>query len=314
MATTTEGAAAPALAEGRRHPRRRNLQQRKRTRAAWGFLSPAVVILAVFVLYPMAHAATTSFTNASLFGASKWVGLANYRHLLHDPHFKTALVNTVLYAVVTTPISVLLALGVALLLNSRIPARGLFRAAIFFPFVASLAIASIAWSFILDPQVGIVSVWLSDVGVSIGQGVRDPSWAMPAVMLVGIWRNVGFFMVMYLAGLQSIPRELQEAAYVDGAGPVKRFRYLTLPLLSNTTMFVTIIAAIFAFQSFDQIYVMTSGGPFFKTETLVMMIYNTGFQDYNLGYASAMSWVLVAIILVISLTQLRVFNRKVVRY
>jgi ABC-type sugar transport system permease subunit len=159
-----------------------------------------------------------------------------------------------------------------------------------------------------------VNHWLNQIGLSIGDGVRDPQWAMPAVMLVGIWRNTGFFMVMYLAGLQSIPRELQEAAAIDGAGTLGRFRHITWPLLSNTTMFVMIIASIFAFQAFDQMYVMTGGGPFFRTETLVMLIFNTGFRNFQMGYASAMSWALVAIILVLSLAQIAYFRKRAVRY
>lgn len=297
-----------------RSVRRRTNLERRRTVTALSFLAPALLILVVFVLYPMVRALQGSFTDASLAGASSWVGLDNYRELLHDKRFHGDLRNTLVYAVVTTLVSVALALGAALLLNRRIAGRGFFRAAIFFPFVASLGVVSIAWGFLLDPQVGIVAATLERVGLSIGDGVRDPSWALPAVILVGIWRNVGFFMVMYLAGLQSIPKELREAARVDGAGAWKQFRYITWPLLSNTTMFVVMIAAIFSFQAFDQAYVMTNGGPYFKSETLVMLIYSTGFQDYRLGYASAMSWVLVALILVVSLIQMRFFNRRAVRY
>ena len=137
---------------------------------------------------------------------------------------------------------------------------------------------------------------------------------MVGIMAVGIWRNVGFFMVMFLAGLQSVPREMYEAATVDGAGPWRRFCNVTWPLLSNTTMFVAIIATIFSFQAFDQIYVMTSGGPYFRTETLLMYIYRTGFTNYKMGYAAAISWVLVAIILVLSLGQLAYFSRRTVKY
>jgi multiple sugar transport system permease protein len=288
--------------------------QRRRTRTALAFLAPALTVIAVFVLWPMASALRASFTDSRILGDAEWVGLDNYTRLFSDDRFTNALQNTVWYAVVTTPVSVALALGFALLLNRAVPGRSAFRAVLFFPFVASLGIVSIAWAFVLDPQVGLVNHWLNQLGLSIGDGVRDPQWAMPAVMLVGIWRNTGFFMVMYLAGLQSIPRDIQEAAVIDGAGPVTRFRYVTWPLLSNTTMFVVIIASIFAFQAFDQMYVMTAGGPFFRTETLVMLIFDTGFRDFEMGYASAMSWVLVAIILLLSLVQIGYFRKRAVRY
>jgi multiple sugar transport system permease protein len=288
--------------------------QRRRTRTALAFLAPALTVITVFVLWPMATALRTSFTDSRILGEADWVGLANYTRLASDDRFTNALTNTAWYALVTTPVSVALALGFALLLNRSVPGRGAFRAALFFPFVASLGIVSIAWAFLLDPQVGLVNHWLSRFGLSIGDGIRDPQWAMPAVMLVGIWRNAGFFMVMYLAGLQSIPRDIQEAATIDGAGPLNRFRYVTWPLLSNTTMFVAIIASIFAFQAFDQMYVMTGGGPFFRSETLVMLIFSTGFRNFEMGYASAMSWALVAIILVLSLVQIGYFRKRAVRY
>jgi ABC-type sugar transport system permease subunit len=294
--------------------RRRSTIERRRNTAAWLFLTPALLVLGVFVLWPMVSSLLTSLTDARVAGTPEWIGIENYTRLFQDPRFQGALANTAIYALGTAPISVLLALGFALLLNRRIPARSFFRAVIFFPFIVSLGIVSIAWGFMLDPQVGVLAAWFSDIGLPIGNGIRDPAWAMPFVILVGIWRNVGFFMVLYLAGLQSVPEELLEAAQIDGATAFQRFRLITLPLLNNTTTFVVMIAAIFAFQAFDQIYVMTAGGPFFRTETMVMFIYSTAFQDFKMGYASAISWVLVIIVLVISLVQLRFFSRRTVQY
>jgi len=293
---------------------RRSSIQRRRTRTAAAFLAPASLVLGVFVLYPMLDALRASFTDARIIGPADWVGLANYAELLADDRFWNALWNTALYAVVTAPLSVAIALGLALMLNRAVPARLLFRAIIFFPFVTSLSLVSIAWAFLFDPQVGTAAAWLSQVGLPIGNGINDPQWAMPAVMLVGIWRNIGFFMVMFLAGLQSIPRELKEAAAVDGAAGFRHFRTMTWPLLANTTMFVVVIAAIFAFQAFDQMYVMTGGGPFFSTETLVMYIYDTGFEQYRTGYASAVSWALVLVVLTISIGQLWYFRKRAVQY
>jgi multiple sugar transport system permease protein len=287
---------------------------RRRNRAALGFLAPALIILSIFVVYPMFESLRLSFTDARIIGPADWVGVENYLTLATDERFLNAFGNTALYTIVTAPVAVGIALGLAVLLNRQLPARGFFRAVIFFPFVASLSIVSIAWAFLLDPQVGTLAAWLSEVGLPIGNGVRDPAWAMPAVMLVGIWRNVGFFMVMYLAGLQSIPRDVYEAASIDGATGWKQFRSITWPLLSNTTFFVVVMAAIFSFQAFDQMYVMTSGGPFFRTETLVMLIYSTGFKDYDIGYASAISWALVLVVLAFSLGQMKFFSKRTVQY
>ena len=294
--------------------RRSNTIERRRTLTAWLFLAPALVVLGTFVLWPMISSLLTSFTDARIAGTPEFIGVDNYVELAGDPRFTGALWNTAVYTLGTAPISVVLALVFAIVLNRRVPGRGFFRAVLFFPFIVSLGIVSIAWGFMLDPQVGVLAAWLSDLGLPIGNGIRDPHWAMPFVILVGIWRNVGFFMVMFLAGLQSIPEELYEAAALDGATGWSRFRNVTLPLLSNTTMFVAMIAAIFAFQAFDQIYVMTAGGPFFRTETIVMLIYTTAFQDFKMGYASAASWVLVVLVLAISLLQLRFFSRRAVQY
>lgn len=311
----TKGAAAlsPPPRPSRWDRLRRRLPRRQ-TVTALGFLAPALTVLAVFVIWPMLQSLAISFTDAGLIQDGEWVGLDNYTSLPSDDRFTNALGNTALYTLVTTPLSIALALALAVALNRRLPARGLFRTALFLPFVASLSIVAIAWAFLMDPQIGLVTGWLDAIGIPTGNGIDDPALALPAVMLVGIWRNVGFFMVMFLAGLQSIPTELTEAAKVDGAGPWARFRRVTLPLLANTTMFVTIIGVIFSLQVFDQIYVMTAGGPYFRTESIVMLTYDRAFQSLDMGSATAISWVLVLIVLAISVLQLAYFNRRAVRY
>jgi multiple sugar transport system permease protein len=313
MATATDIPAPKAVPT---RPRRvQGGVARRQTRAAWAFMLPSLAILAVFIVYPMTQALYLSFTEYSILEPARWVGLSNYQRLMSDPAFHNALINTLYYAVVTTPLSVGIALGLAMLLNQRLPLRGFLRTSVFLPVVLSLAIVAIAWSFLLDPNIGLLSYWLSKIGISSGQGwLRDPGLAMPAVMLVGIWKNVGFYMVMYLAGLQSIPRELYEAASIDGAGAWRRFRRITWPLLANQTMLITILAAIATLQAFDQIFVMTRGGPFFRTETIVMMIYRVGFQEFTFGYASAMSWVLVVLIFLLSMAQLAYFRKRAVTY
>ncbi|MGM7698918.1 carbohydrate ABC transporter permease [Microbacterium sp. A84] len=287
---------------------------RRRTITALLFLAPALIVLGVFVIWPVLRSTWVSLTDDTGFGNAEFIGLDNFVAVFSDPRFGNALLNTVIYTLGTAPASIALALLLAITLNRRLPGRGFFRAALFLPFIASLGIISIAWSYMLDPQIGFIAAWLAEWGMPIGNGIRDPALAMPAVILVGIWRNVGFFMVMYLAGLQSIPGDVKEAATIDGAGPVRTFISITWPLLSNTTMFVSIIAVIFSLQAFDQIYVMTAGGPFFRTETLVMLIFKTGIEQFEIGYASAMSWVLVALVLVVSLLQLRFFQKRAVQY
>jgi multiple sugar transport system permease protein len=289
--------------------------RRRRLLIAYTFMLPSLIVMAVFMFYPLIWAAVLSLTNYSFFGASKFIGLGNYTHLVHDPQFWGDLWNTIYYAAVTTPVSVVLALGLALLLNRRgLPARGLLRAAIFLPAVVSLAVAAIPFRLLFTPSIGLITYWLAALGFHTTDWLDSTTWAMPAVIIVGIWKNVGFYMVIYIAGLQTIPPEYYEAARIDGASGWQRFRSITVPLLSNTTMFVTIISLIASFQAFDQIFVMTQGGPAFSTETLVMLIYRQGFQNFQMGYASAIGYVLVLIILVFSLLQMRYFNRRAIHY
>lgn len=284
-------------------------------RAAWLFLAPSLVALAIFVAYPMLRSLYLSFTDFNLLRAPEWVGLENFERILTDGKAMNAVVNTLVYAAVTTVISVLLALVVAVVLNRPFLIRGFARTAVFLPFIVSLGVISIAWSFLLNPDIGLLAYWSKGLGISAGQGwLRDPNLAMAAVILVGIWKNLGFYVVMYLAGLQSVPREIYEAANVDGAGPLRRFFSITWPLLANQTMLIAIIATINNVQVFDQIYVMTQGGPYFKTETLVVLIYRTGFGQLDFGYASALSWVLLAILLVLSMLQFGYFRRRAVTY
>ncbi|WP_432841418.1 carbohydrate ABC transporter permease [Dactylosporangium sp. CA-092794] len=284
-------------------------------RAAWLFLAPSLAVLGAFSLYPMLRAGYLSFTSYNLLGSPDWVGLRNYRQLLHDPDAGRALLNTLYYSVVTTVLSVLLALFVAVILNRKFAMQAFARTAIFLPFIVSTGIISLAWTYLLNPQVGLLTQWLAHLGLAPAQGfLQTPGWAMPAVIAVGVWKNLGFYVVMYLAGLQSVPRELYEAAETDGAGPIRRFFRITWPLLANQTMLVAIIATINNVQVFDQIYVMTNGGPIHSTETLVMLLYHDGFTQLQFGYASALSWVLMAVMFVLTLGQFFYFRRRAVSY
>jgi multiple sugar transport system permease protein len=275
------------------------------------FLAPALIILSLFVAWPMVSAFGLSFTDASGFGEPTFVGLANYVRIFTDPQILRSVANTGLYSVMFTPLAVVVALVLALIVNSpRLPFRGFFRSALFLPFIVSLAVAAFAWSYLLDPQIGLLNYWLKGAGIRIGNVLQDPALAMPTVVLVAVWKSFGFYMVIFLAGLQEIPRSLYEAAELDGANGWKRFANVTYPMLSNTLVFVVIVALIAALQAFDQIYVLTGGGPYRSTETIVMQVYQSGFKDLDLGFASALSYVLLIITLLLSLVQFLFFGRR----
>lgn len=276
-----------------------------------GFLAPALIILAAFVGWPMISALGLSFTDASGFGSPSFVGFANYIRIFTDSEILHSMANTAYYAVLFTPVALAVALLLALAINNpRLPFRGFFRSTLFLPFIISLAVAAFAWSYLLDPQIGLLNYWLSTVGIRIGNVLQDPVLAMPTVVLVAVWKSFGFYLVIFLAGLQEIPASLYEAAQLDGANGWKRFTNVTFPMLSNTLAFVVVIAAIAALQAFDQIYVLTGGGPYRSTETIVMQIYQSGFKDLNLGFASALSYVLLIITLLLSLVQFLFFGRR----
>lgn len=298
----------PPAQLGGRTPLRRSNRYRLTVIA---FLLPAIIILTVFVAWPMVSALRLSFTDASGFGDEEWVGLQNYVDVFTDSGVLTAMGNTAVYALLFTPLVVVLALAFALLLNNRLlPGRGAFRTMLFLPFIVSLAVAAFAWSYLLDPQIGLLNYWLRGFGIQLGNVLQDPVLAMPTVVLVAVWKSFGFYMVIFLAGLQDIPGSLYEAARVDGANAWQRFRSITLPMLSNSLGFVLIVALIAALQAFDQIYVMTGGGPYGSTQTIVMEIYESGFRKLELGFASALSYVLLLITLVLSLVQFLFFSRR----
>ncbi|KQO97489.1 carbohydrate ABC transporter permease [Leifsonia sp. Leaf264] len=282
-----------------------------RRAAVVGFLAPALIVLAVFVGWPMISALQLSFTDASGFGDTSYVGLDNYVRVFTDTNTVRAMGNTALYAVLFTPVAIVVALVLALIVNSpRLPFAGFFRSTLFLPFIVSLAVAAFAWSYLLDPQIGLLNYWLQGLGIRIGNVLQDPTLAMPTVVLVAVWKSFGFYMVIFLAGLQEIPTSIYEAAQLDGATGWKRFTNITFPLLSNTMAFVVIVALIAALQAFDQIYVLTGGGPYQSTETIVMQIYQSGFKDLDLGFASALSYVLLIVTLLLSLVQFLFFGKR----
>ncbi len=290
---------------------RRTGLHRPQARAGLLFALPSLVILSVFVFWPIVQALLFSMRDWSLLDQARpWIGLANYRELFADARFRNALRNTTIYSLGTVPPGIALALGLALLLNGRIRGRALLRAIFFLPVIGSFAVVAIIWTFLLDPDIGLLAYYFKAVGIPVSAWLRSTTWAMPAVILVGIWKNLGFTMVLFLAGLQGISPSLYDAAAVDGASPWAKFRYVTLPGLRHTLIFVVVIAVIGSFQVFDQVYVMTRGGPLFSTETIVTYLYYQGFELFRLGYASAIACVLFTIVFFFTLIQLRVLRYR----
>ncbi|WP_370379930.1 carbohydrate ABC transporter permease [Catenulispora sp. GAS73] len=268
-----------------------------------------VLLFVLFVLLPVVMAAVLSFTDYDVISSMNWVGFKNYTDLIHDPFFTKALENTVLYTLMYVPLGIVVALATALLLNRRVRAAKYFRVLFYVPVISSTVATASIWYWMLNPQHGLINVILGKLGVNGPAWLYDSNWAMPAIVLMSVWAGFGTNMVIYLAGLQNIPKELIESARTEGANSWQVFRHVTLPALTKTTMLVTTLLIIGAFQVFDQAYVLTKGGPGNSTVTLVYYIYDRGFGALKMGYASAISFVLFAIILAVSLVNARLVNK-----
>lgn len=273
------------------------------------FLAPDVIGLAVFVVLPILAALAISFTNWNALGSPSWVGSANYQRLLADPVFWSSLRVTALYTVIYVPLIFAVSLGLALLANQRLPAIGIFRTLFFVPVVLSLVVTGLMWRFIFDEQVGLLNYALSLVHIAPRAWLGDVNLALPAIIGVSVWINMGYYMTIFLAGLQDIPREYYDAARMDGAGGWHAFWQITLPLLRPTSLFVLVVTLIGSFQVFDQIWVMTKGGPADATQVTVIYIYKQAFQYLNLGYASAIAFALFLVIFMVSLAQFWLIRR-----
>lgn len=284
-----------------------------RVRAAYLFIAPAMIGLLIFTFIPIAAALYFSFTEYNVLKPPAWVGFANYVALLQDPIFLESLWNTIFYTVGTIPFKIAIGLGLALLLNRGIRGIGIFRTCYYLPQVTSFVAVSIVWLYLYNPQVGLFNAALNFVGLPSQLWLLDPTLALPSLMILGIWKNVGLTMVVYLAGLQGIPEQLYEAAKIDGAGRSASFWGITVPLLAPTTFFLVVTHMIGTFQVFDQIYIMTNGGPAYATSTVVYQIYILAFQQFHMGYAAAMAFVLFLIIFALTVLNFR-FHREDVQY
>lgn len=284
---------------------------RRTAGAGYWFVSPALAMILAFFFVPVLAALALSFTDFDIYALGnldylRFVGLKNYAELLHNPLFWKALGNTLYFVAVGGPLSVLVSLGAALLINSRLTRfKGLFRTAFFIPVITTLVAVAVVWRYLYHPGYGLLNYALGTLGVDPIDWLGDPRWAMPAIILMAVWKNFGYNMIIFLAGLQSIPEQLYEAARIDGAGRIQQFLHVTLPMLAPTFLFVGIITMIGYFQLFAEPYVMTQGGPSNATLSIVLLMYQEGFRWWNMGYAAAVAFVLFVIILTATLIQLR---------
>ena len=288
---------------------------RSTRRRLWGvaFVLPAVLFFALFHFYPMLRAFYLSLTTYNLLQPPQFIGLRNYLNLLNDARFEQALRNTFVYMLGTTAPLWVLSLGAALLFTRRFRGKGFFQLLYFTPVILSGVPVAVVWRVLYHPE-GLINRLLGLFGVSPLRWLTTAQLAPWAIILMTLWQEVGLYMVIFLAGLQDIPEELYEAARIDGAGRWASFWRITLPLLKPTSLFVMVISLIHAFQSFNYQYVMTRGGPSDATNVVALHIYNTSFTALRLGYASAMSLIMFAIIIILTLIQMRVTRASEVSY
>lgn len=281
----------------------RAIRTRQKYTALAVLLLPSLLGMFTFLMLPIASSFVLSFSSWDLIGEIEWVGFANYAKALSDPAVLGALRNTLSFILGYLPAVVAIALGLALLLNRKLRGRTFFRAVYFVPVVTSWVAVSLIWKWLLNPQYGLVNFALGLVGIKGPGWLFDPAWAMTGIVITSVWKDIGFVTVIYLAGLQDIPEHLYEAAALDGATPWQRFWGITFPMLMPTTFFVTTISLISSFQVFDQVYVMTGGGPAGATSVMVELIYKNAFSYFQMGYASTISWILFALIFVVTVAQ-----------
>ncbi|MGR0318997.1 carbohydrate ABC transporter permease [Agromyces sp. ZXT2-3] len=309
------GADTPRTAPGRGDSRTSGRKTRRVRYAltVLAFLLPSAVPLLLFVLGPMVAAAWISLTEWNLLAPAEWVGFANYANLLTDPETADVFLHTLYYIVGYLPLVYVGGLAIALALNTALRGRTVLRGVYFLPVITSWIVVALVWRWLLNPSNGVVNTVLAWFGIDGPGWWTDPAWAMPSIILASAWKDLGFVMVILLAGLQAIDPELLDAARVDGAGRWRRLFSVTLPLLSPATFFVIVISLINGFQVFDQVYAMTGGGPGGATQVVVQQIYDLTFRYGKAGEASALSWLLFVVILAVTVIQIR-GQRKWVNY
>ena len=274
------------------------------------FLAPALATLVVFFFLPVLVAFIMSGSDFDIYSLGnlrwiRWIWLSNYKTLVADPLFWKSLVNTSYFVLVGGPLTIVIALFAAIGLNSKLlRLKSLFRLALFMPVVTTLVAVAVVWRYLYHPHFGALNYLLHLIGIKPIDWLGDPNWAMPALIILAVWKNFGYYMMIFLAGLQAIPEYLYEAARLDGASWWQQFRFVTLPRLAPTMFFVTIITVIGYFQFFAEPYVMTQGGPLNSTLSIVLYLYQQGFRWWRMGYASAIGFVLFVIVFLLSMIQL----------
>ena len=288
----------------------------KASTAGWIFAAPAITVIAVFFGLPVLAAFALSLTDFDIYaladlGNLRFVGLGNYLGLLHNPLFWQALGNTVYFVVVGVPLSIVVSLGAALLLHSKLGTlKPLFRTAYFAPVVTTVVAVAVIWRYLFHTRYGLVNWALSGLGIDPVDWLGDPDWAMPTIIVFAVWKNFGYNMIIFLAGLQAIPEDLYEAARIDGASPTRQFWHVTLPMLGPVLLMVGILTMAGYFQLFAEPYVMTQGGPLQSTVSVLYLMYEEGFKWWNLGNASAVAFLLFVLMTTITSALLWFARRK----
>lgn len=306
--------AANATIRPRRSRLGQILYEMRREWTAYLFLSPGLALFLIFTVFSVGYSFYLSFHEWNILEPGKpYVGLENYHGVLTDRRFHEAVINTLYYTIGTVPTTMFIGLLIALLLNNQIRARALFRTMYYLPVITPLVVAAIIWKWVYHGDFGLLNYYLIRLGLIDNPilWLSNPRLAMPAVIIMSIWGGVGFNMVVYLAGLQAIPEDYYDAAKVDGAGMLARFRHITVPLPMPTSFFLLIISIIGSLQVFTQVYIMTSGGPLGRTRTIGFYLYEKAFKHFEMGYASAMAYVLFAMIFIFTMLQVRTMRRDV---
>jgi multiple sugar transport system permease protein len=268
------------------------------------FLGPSLIGFLLFIVVPIVYSLFISFNSWDLLTPMKFIGIKNYIDLMHDVDFWHALKNTITFIIGYLPFVIVIGLAIALLLNSKLKFKTFFRGMYFMPVVTSWVAVSLIFKWLLNGQYGLINYFLGLLHITGPNWLTDPKTAMIAIIITSVWKDIGFIMVLYLGGLQNVSISLYEASALDGAGRWQQFLNITLPGLKNTTFFVLMISLINSFQVFDQVNIMTAGGPGDATNVLVQNIYNSAFNFFEMGYAAAMSWVLFLIIFIVSVVQM----------
>jgi multiple sugar transport system permease protein len=281
-------------------------------RPATAFLAPFVLLYVAFIIGPALYGLLMSFFNTSLVqpGLSSFAGLANYSEALSSTDFWSSLWHTIWFTILTTPPLIFLGFVLALLADRVARGRWFFRLAFFAPFILPSAVVALIWIWIYTPGLGLLENALATIGIPVPNWLGDQTWAMPSLAISTVWWTLGFNFVLYLAGLQDIPRQLYEAASLDGAGPFQQIRMITIPLLARTTTLVAVLQVIASLKVFDQMYLMTQGGPNFVTRSVLQLVYDEGFTNFRVGYAAAISMLFFVVVLAVSAVWFALVRRQ----